>query len=58
MTKIKNTIAYVIKRPLSLTDYAIGTNSEDLDVGMAKGQSISMELSDMRELFIQGLLIT
>ena len=55
MTKIKNTVAYVIKRPLALTDYAIGTNSVDSGVGMAKGQSISMQLSDIRDLVIAGL---
>lgn len=55
MTKIKNTVAYVIKRPLALTDYAIGTNSVDAGVGMAKGQSISMQLSDIRDVVIAGL---
>jgi len=55
MTKIKNTTAYVIKTPLALTDYAIGTNSVDAGVGMAKGQSISMQLSDIREAVIAGL---
>jgi len=55
MTKIKNTVAYTIKRPLALTDYAIGTNSVDAGVGMAKGQSISMQLSDIREAVIAGL---
>lgn len=55
MTKIKNTVAYTIKRPLALTDYAIGTNSEDVGVGMAKGQSISMQLSEIRNSVIAGL---
>lgn len=55
MTKIKNTTAYVIKTPLALTDYAIGTNSVDSGVGMAKGQSISMQLSDIRDVVIAGL---
>lgn len=55
MTKIKNTVAYVIKRPLVLTDYAIGTNSVDAGVGMAKGQSISMQLSEIRDVVIAGL---
>lgn len=55
MTKIKNTTAYVIKTPLALTDYAIGTNSVDAGVGMAKGQSISMQLSDIRDVVIAGL---
>jgi hypothetical protein len=55
MTKIKNTVAYVVKKPLALTDYAIGTNSENLGVGMAKGQSISMELIEIRNAVIAGL---
>lgn len=55
MTKIKNTVAYVIKTPLALTDYAIGTNSEDNGVGMAKGQSISMQMTDIRNVVIAGL---
>lgn len=55
MTKIKNTVAYVIKTPLALTDYAIGTNSEDNGVGMAKGQSISMQMVDIRNVVIAGL---
>jgi len=55
MTKIKNTVAYVIKTPLALTDYAIGTNSEDNGVGMAKGQSISMQMTDIRDVIIAGL---
>lgn len=55
MTKIKNTTAYVIKTPLALTDYAIGTNSEDAGVGMAKGQSISMQMVDIRNVVIAGL---
>lgn len=55
MTKIKNTVAYTIKRPLLLTDYAVGTNSEDSGVGMAKGQTISMQLSDIRDVVIAGL---
>jgi hypothetical protein len=55
MTKIKNTVAYVVKKPLALTDCAIGTNSENLGVGMAKGQSISMELIEIRNAVIAGL---
>jgi hypothetical protein len=55
MTKIKNTVAYKIKSPLSLTDYAIGTNNESGIPGFAKGQSISIGLNEMRELFLAGL---
>ena len=55
MTKIKNTTAYIIKRPLALTDYAIGTNSENVEVGMALGKSISMQLSDVFTLFQESL---
>jgi len=55
LTRIKNTIAYKIKRPLSLSDYAAGTNNEDGVPGFAKGQTISMELSEMRDLFLAGL---
>lgn len=55
MTKIKNKVSYVVKTPLSLTDYAVGTNSEDLGVGMAKGQTISMQMVDIRNVVIAGL---
>lgn len=55
MTKVKNTVAYTIKRPLSLTDYAVGTNSEDSGVGMAKGQTISMQLVDIRNAVLAGV---
>lgn len=55
MTKIKNKVSYVVKTPLSLTDYAVGTNSEDLGVGMAKGQTISMQLSDIRNVVLAGV---
>lgn len=55
MTKIKNTIAYKIKTPLSLSDYAVGTNNEDGIPGYAKGQTISIGLNEMRELFLAGL---
>jgi hypothetical protein len=55
MTKIKNTVAYKIKSPLSLTDYAVGTNNENGVPGFAKGQTISIGLNEMRELFLQGL---
>lgn len=55
MTKIANKIAYIVKSPLALTDYAIGTNSEDLNPTMAKDQSISMQLSDVLALFLSGL---
>lgn len=55
MTRIKNTIAYKIKTPLSLSDYAVGTNNEDGIPGYAKGQTISIGLDEMRELFLAGL---
>jgi hypothetical protein len=55
MTKIKNTVAYTIKRPLALTDYAVGTNSENSGVGMAKGQTISMQLTDIRNVVLSGI---
>ena len=55
MTKIKNTVAYKIKTPLSLSDYAVGTNNEDGIPGYAKGQTISIGLNEMRELFLAGL---
>lgn len=55
MTKIKNQVAYVVKTPLALSDYAIGTNSENLGLGMAVGQSISMQLGNLRDLFLAGL---
>jgi hypothetical protein len=55
MTKIKNTVAYTIKRPLALTDYAVGTNSENLGVGMAKDLTISMQLIDIRDVVLAGL---
>ena len=52
MTKIANKNAYVVKTPLALSDYAIGTNSENLGLGMAVGQSISMQLGNLRDLFL------
>lgn len=55
MTKIKNTVAYVVKSPLSLDDYAVGTNDEEGVDGFVKGQTISMKLSEMRGLFLEGL---
>jgi hypothetical protein len=55
MTKIKNQVAYKVKSPLTLSDYAIGTNSESGIPGFALGQSISIELNELRNLFIAGL---
>lgn len=55
MTKIANQIAYKIKSPLSLNDFAVGTNNEDGVPGFAKGQTISIGLNEMRELFLAGL---
>jgi len=55
MTKIKNQVAYKVKSPLALSDYAIGTNSESGIPGFALGQSISIELNTLRNLFIAGL---
>lgn len=55
MTKIANIISYKIKSPLSLSDYAVGTNNEDGIPGYAKGQTISIGLNEMRELFLAGL---
>ncbi len=55
MTKIANIISYKIKSPLSLSDYAVGTNNEDGVPGFAKGQTISIGLNEMRELFLAGL---
>ena len=55
MTKVKNTVAYKIKSPLSLQDFAVGTNNEDGVPGIAKGQTISIGLDQMRELFLAGL---
>jgi len=55
MTKIANKLAYKVKSPLALSDYAIGTNSESGIPGFALGQSISIELNTLRNLFIAGL---
>jgi len=55
MTRIKNTIAYKIKSPLSLNDFAVGTNNESNVPGFAKGQTISIGLSELRDLFLSGL---
>jgi hypothetical protein len=55
MTKIANQLAYKVKSPLSLEDYAIGTNAESNFSGLALKQSISMKMSEMRDLFLAGL---
>jgi hypothetical protein len=55
MTKIKNTVAYKLKNPLSLNDFAVGTNNESNVPGFVKGQTISIGLNELRELFLQGL---
>lgn len=55
MSKIKNIIAYKIKSPLSLSDFAVGTNNVDGIPGFALGQTISIGLEEMRELFLAGL---
>lgn len=55
MTKISNTTAYKIKSPLSLNDFAVGTNNESNVSGFAKGQTISMGLAELRDLFLSGL---
>jgi len=55
MTKASNTIAYKLKSPLSLDDYAFGTNAENNFPGLALKQNISMKLSEMRALFLAGL---
>ena len=50
MTKIKNKLAYSLKKPIALTDYVIGTNDET----SAKATR-NFQMSDIRDLIISGL---
>jgi len=55
MTKIKNQLSYKIKSPLSLSDFMVGTNNEDNVPGFAKGQTISVGVKELRDVFLGGL---
>jgi len=56
MTFIKNQAAYIVKSPLSLNDFAIGTSAESAtSQNIAQNQTISIKLQDMRDLFLAGL---
>lgn len=55
MSKIANKIAYKIKSPLSLNDFMVGTNNENNVPGFAKGQTISVGVKELRDVFLGGL---